>query len=207
MLGSRIIFAGPIKVFTKVNKDRQRESNHVVYSLYNPDILGDSIDCRVEGGVRIGSKRKMKTSPLTGPSKDKVSVGCSDKAINLPENTSVISSVVWAELARVQAKLEFDLEVQKIEYQGNTNTLDSAGFKLKEGSRTKLLKSLDLTFLVKIFCMLISLYFSTSGAEDFWTIIERKWEELRSKIPTWSKIGEILIKYLWLFRSLGINPG
>ena len=79
-------------------------------------------------------------------------------------NTPVISSVVSPELARVQAKVEFDLEVQKIEYQGNTNIIDSAEFKLKEGSRTKLLKSLDLTFLVKIFCMLISLYFSMSGA-------------------------------------------
>ena len=29
--------------------------------------------------------------------------------------------------------------------------------------------------------MLISLYFSTSGAEDFQTIIEKRWEELWSK--------------------------
>ena len=29
--------------------------------------------------------------------------------------------------------------------------------------------------------MLISLYFSTLGAEDFQTFIERRWEELRSK--------------------------
>ena len=40
--GSGILFAGPSKVFTQANKDQQRESNHAVYSLYNPDILGDS---------------------------------------------------------------------------------------------------------------------------------------------------------------------
>ena len=67
--GSRIIFAGPSKIFTRANKDQQRESNHVLYSLYDPDILGDSVDCWVERGVRFDSKIKMKTSPLTGPSK------------------------------------------------------------------------------------------------------------------------------------------
>ena len=74
----------------------------------------------------------------------------------------------------MQAKVEFDLEVQKIEYQGNTNIIDLAEFKLKEGSRTKIAKSLDLTFLIKIFFMLTSLYFSTLGAEEFRTIIERR---------------------------------
>ena len=81
----------------------------------------------------------------------------------------------------MQAKLEFDLEEQKMEYQWNTNIVDSAGLKLrvdnyllKEGSRTKLFKSLNQTFLIKLFCMLISLYFSTSGAEDFQMIIEER---------------------------------
>ena len=67
----------------------------------------------------------------------------------------------------MQAKVELGLEVQKIENQGNTNIKDSAEFKLKEGSRTKLVKSLDIIFLVKLFFMLISFYFSTSGTEDF----------------------------------------
>ena len=67
----------------------------------------------------------------------------------------------------MQAKVEFDLEVQKIEYQGNTNIIDLAEFKLNEGSRTKIYKSLDLTFLIKILFMLTSSYFSTLGAEDF----------------------------------------
>ena len=88
----------------------------------------------------------------------------------------------------MQAKLEFDLEEQKMEYQWNTNIVDSAGLKLrvdnyllKEGSRTKLFKSLHQTFLIKLFCMLISLYFSELGAEDFLTIIEERWKELRNK--------------------------
>ena len=63
----------------------------------------------------------MKTSPLTEHSKEEAGVSCSDKAINLSENTSVLSSVVSAEPAREQANVEFDLEVQKIEYQGNNN--------------------------------------------------------------------------------------
>ena len=83
--------------------------------------MGDSVDCWVEGDVRFDSNNKMKTSPLMEPSIEEVGVSCSDKAINLSENTSVLSSVVSAEPARVQANVEFDLEVQKIEYQGNNN--------------------------------------------------------------------------------------
>ena len=51
--GSRIIFAGPGKVFfTRVNKEKQRESNHAVYSLYSTDILGDTIDYIGKGDVK-----------------------------------------------------------------------------------------------------------------------------------------------------------
>ena len=53
--GSRIIFAGPSKVFSQANKDQQRESNHVVYSLYSRDILGDSIDYMNERDVMFDS--------------------------------------------------------------------------------------------------------------------------------------------------------
>ena len=81
------------------------------------------------------------------PSKEEVGVSLSDKAINLSKNTPVISSNAYAELARVQTKVEVDLEVQKIEYLGNTNIIDLAEFKLKEGLRVKLVKSLNLTSL------------------------------------------------------------
>ena len=53
-------------------------------------------------------------------------------------------------------------------------------FKFKEGSRTKTDKSLDLTFL-KMFFVFTSFYFSTLGAEEFRTIVEKRWEEVRSK--------------------------
>ena len=66
----------------------------------------------------------------------------------MSKKTPVISSVVSAEPARVQAKAEFDLELQKIEYQGNTDVIDLAEFRLKEGSGTKIDKSLNQTFLM-----------------------------------------------------------
>ena len=120
----------------------------MVYSLYNPFTLGDSINCRVGRGVRFDSNGKMKTSLLIELSKEEVGVSFSDKAINSSKNTPVIPSVASTEKARVQAKVEFDLEVQKIDYQGNTNSIDLAEFKLKEISRNKLVKSLNLTTLI-----------------------------------------------------------
>ena len=53
-----------------------------------------------------------------------VGVGCSDKVIILSKNIPIVSSIVSAELARVQAKAEFDQEMQN---------KDLAGFKFKEG--------------------------------------------------------------------------
>ena len=47
--------------------------------------------------VRFDSKYKMKTSLLMGPSKDRFSVDCSDKA-NLSEQFSVTFSVISAEM-------------------------------------------------------------------------------------------------------------
>ena len=52
--------------------------------------------------------------------------------------------------------------------------------KFKEGSRTKIDKSLDLIDL-KIFFVFTSLYFSILVAEEFRSIIENRWDELRSK--------------------------
>ena len=112
--GSRIIFAGQSKVFSRANKDQERESNHAVYSLYSTDILGDKINYMDKGYDRFDFIRKMKTSSLTGSSKDRISVNCSAKAINVTEQVSVTPSVVSTEMARVQANLEFDLEVQKL---------------------------------------------------------------------------------------------
>ena len=203
--GSIIIFAGPSKVFTQANKDQQTESNHAVYSLNNSDILGNSDNCGIGWGVRFESNRKIKSYPIVEPSKEEIDVSCSDKAVNLSKNTIVISSAASAEPARVQTTVKFDLKIQKINYLGNTNVIDLTEFRPKEGSRTKKLakssnltslinevkikkgsktkidKSLDLTFLIKVLFMFTSLYFSTLGTEEFQTKIEERRERVRSK--------------------------
>ena len=92
--GSRIIFAGPSKVFTQANRNQQRESNHAVYSLYSADILGGTIDHMDKGDVRFDSICKMKTSSLKESIKDRIRIDCSYKAINLSEQVSVTPSVV-----------------------------------------------------------------------------------------------------------------
>ena len=61
----------------------------------------------------------------------------------------------------MQAKVKFDFTVQMIDYLGNTNLIVLSEFRLKEGSKTNIDKSLDLTFLIKVFFMFPSLYFST----------------------------------------------
>ena len=63
-------------------------------------------------------------------SKEEVGVNCSEKAIILSKNTP--SSVVSTE----PAKAEFDLVIQKIKYQGNTNVIDLPESRLKEGTGT-----------------------------------------------------------------------
>ena len=87
-------------IFTQTKKDQQRESNHAVYSLYSMDILEDTNDYMDKGDVRFDSIRKMITSSLMVSSKDRISVDCSDKAINLSEQVSVTPSVVCPEMAR-----------------------------------------------------------------------------------------------------------
>ena len=53
----------------------------------------------------------------------------------------------------MQAKVKFDFTVQMIDYLGNTNLIVLSEFRLKEGSKTNIDKSLDLTFLIKVFFM------------------------------------------------------
>ena len=60
-----------------------------------------------------------------------------------------------------------------------TSLIDELEF--KEGSRTKIDKSLDLTFLIQIFFMVTSLYFSALGAEEFQITVERRWKEVMRK--------------------------
>ena len=61
--GSRIIFAGPNKMFTQVNKDQQRDSSHSVYSV-NKDYLNTFIKTSIIGKLRSESNSRIKISHL-----------------------------------------------------------------------------------------------------------------------------------------------
>ena len=99
----------------------------------------------------VGDSRIIFAGPskvFIEPSKEEIVVSCSNKTVNLSKNTIVISSAASAEQARVQAKVKFDLKIQKITYLGNINAIDITEFRTKEGSRTKLAKSSNLTSLI-----------------------------------------------------------
>ena len=187
--GSRINFAGPSKVFTGANKDQQRESNHAVYVLCNPDMSGESVNYKIDGEVRFDSNSKMKTSPLLESSRENIGPSCRDDNLILSNYNLVISSIISTEPARLQAKVNFALKIKNIDQaefrirKVSENKIDKSPnlkvltteFKFKGGLRTKIDKSLDLKFL-KIFFELTML-----GAEEFRTTIESRWEALRSK--------------------------
>ena len=187
--------------------------NYEVYSLYSSEHLVDSIDCVDKGDVRFDSKCKMKISSHPEPIKGKTRVECGDKTLGTSDHLLVSLSNVSSEVARVQANLEVDLVLQELKlyivlivwlltrvFHG----LDSAKLKLgvdnyllKEGSRTKLVMSLNLIALVErnyklqqmlvaifnLFYILNNLCFSTSGAKGFQFIIEMRWEKLRREPP------------------------
>ena len=44
--GSRIIYAGPSKCFTRIDDDQNQESNHAIYTVSCVDIMGGS--CNTE---------------------------------------------------------------------------------------------------------------------------------------------------------------
>ena len=58
MWGSRIIFAGPSKFFTKANKDQQRKTIDAVYSV-RQDCLNKSVKTNIIGELIS----KVKFSP------------------------------------------------------------------------------------------------------------------------------------------------
>ena len=68
--GSRIIFAGPNKEFTKANKEQVRRSNHAVYMK---DQDKEGIQC-LEGSkkVRFKSEGEVRTSFFTSPIEDDI---------------------------------------------------------------------------------------------------------------------------------------
>ena len=158
--GSRIIFAGPSKVFTQANKDQQRESSHAVYSL-NKIYMEEFMEHNIIEEPRLDFISKMKIYPLMSFSES--------NGDYLVKATKLISSATFAELARVTVKAEVDCKTKNI-------GLSKCRFRL--GSGTKIDKFQDL---LKIFLLFISLYFSTLGADEFREIIKTRWRDLRSK--------------------------
>ena len=66
MEGSRIIYAGPSKSFTRIDNDQNRESNHAIYAVSCNDMLGGTCNTEVNGEFRLKSKSKVEISPLNG---------------------------------------------------------------------------------------------------------------------------------------------
>ena len=60
--GSRIIFGGPNKVFTKANKEQARRSNHAVYTLKAESTDNDKDNIEYNKEIRFESKGKVKIS-------------------------------------------------------------------------------------------------------------------------------------------------
>ena len=60
--GSRIIFAGPNRVFTKTNKEQSRDLNHAVYMFDSSNKLENSIDNLETREIRFNSVGRIRTS-------------------------------------------------------------------------------------------------------------------------------------------------
>ena len=114
--GSRIIFAGPNKVFTQAKREQQRDLNHAVYSLDIREQLRKSSDYMNNREIWFDSKCKIKTSFYLSSIEDKVRVERYDKAMtcefsqfeeNSVHHSTSISSFA-AGLASVQVNLEVD---------------------------------------------------------------------------------------------------
>ena len=70
--GSRIIFAGPNKVFTQANKEHLRDSNHAVYAFDTRESMIDNNDNLHKKEIRFDSTSKIKTSFYSSPFEDEI---------------------------------------------------------------------------------------------------------------------------------------
>ena len=125
----------------------------------------DSIDYMNKRDARFNSPCKMKSSSHLGSIKNRTRLEGSDKAANISEQLPVTPSNISSEMARVQANFKFYLVLQEMKHYTVFFVwlltvvcygLESAGLKLgldhlflKEGSRTKLYKSWNLTALIQ----------------------------------------------------------
>ena len=70
--GSRIIFAGPNKVFTKTNKEQSRDSNHAFYTFESGEELVNNIGEFKTREIRFESTGRIKTSLYSSPIEDDI---------------------------------------------------------------------------------------------------------------------------------------
>ena len=68
--GSRIIFAGPKKVFTKTNIEQLRDFKHAVYAFEASEELNDNSEDLQTREIRFGSIGRIKTSLYSSPFED-----------------------------------------------------------------------------------------------------------------------------------------
>ena len=70
--GSRIIFAGPNKVFTQANREQKRDSNHAVYTVDIREQLMETSSYMNNREIRFDSVGKIKTSLYSSPIEDEI---------------------------------------------------------------------------------------------------------------------------------------
>ena len=70
--GSRIIFAGPNKVFTKANKEQSRDLSHAVYAFESSEELDDNSGELKTREIRFDSIGRIKTSLYSSPIEDDI---------------------------------------------------------------------------------------------------------------------------------------
>ena len=70
--GSRIIFAGPNKVFTQANREQQRDSNHAVYAFDISEQLMETSDYMNNREIRFDSIGKIKISFYSSLNEDEI---------------------------------------------------------------------------------------------------------------------------------------
>ena len=75
--GSRIIYAGPSKCFTRIDNDQNLESNYTIYTVFGTGIENEPCNTKLYGEYRFKPKDKVMISPLTGV------VGLKDEIGNL----------------------------------------------------------------------------------------------------------------------------
>ena len=65
MDGSRIIYAGPSKCFTRIDNEQNLESNYAIYTVFGTGIENEPCNTELYGEYRYKSKDTVRISPLT----------------------------------------------------------------------------------------------------------------------------------------------